>query len=383
MEQDIYFMPLGGGQRVGASCYYLRLGNVNIILDAGIGKEKGVIFEPDLHSLLISPFMQSLGQINQIYISHAHADHIGYLFKLMPEAPRADVYMTGLTALLSEYQLYDRTFLSGINREEDQRLAAKHMLDKIIAVSYMQEMNFGRYKVSFLPAGHIPGAMMTLFQCGRRQILYTGDYSLESTPLTSGCVIPDSLDIDTVIICGLHAKHPEYVKKADSLFKTVQYVLKSVEQEHISVICHIPQLSKGIEFIKILNEWNSGHIPIYIDKSVMKIVTKMERFSIPILTACNKVMGNTVPKEPHIYVTDTASYQGYGYYQSLNVDFSLHEDFSEMKEFIKKLNPKQAVIVHCAKEYSVFDNTIEQIMMMDGECRTQFIFAEEKEIYKL
>lgn len=57
MEQDIYFMPLGGGQRVGASCYYLRLGNANIILDAGIGKEKGVIFEPDLYSLLLSPFM--------------------------------------------------------------------------------------------------------------------------------------------------------------------------------------------------------------------------------------------------------------------------------------------------------------------------------------
>lgn len=383
MEQDIYFMPLGGGQRVGASCYYLRLGNANIILDAGTGKEKGVIFEPDLHSLLISPFIQSLSQINQIYISHAHADHIGYLFRLISETPRADIYMTKLTAFLSEYQLYDRTFLSGVNQEENKRLAAKHMLDKITIVSYMQEMNFGKYSVTFLPAGHIPGAMMTLFQYGRRQILYTGDYSLENTPLTSGCVIPDSFDIDTIIMCGLHAKHPKYIKKTDSLFKTVQYVLQSIEQRKISIMCHIPQLSKGIEFIKILNKWNTNNIPIYIDESLMKIVTKMERLSIPILTANNKVMGTVFPKEPHIYVTDNTSYQGYGYYQDINVDFSLHEDFSEMREFIKKINPKQAIIVHCAKEYSVFDDTIEQIMMMDGECRTQFIFAEEREIYKL
>ena len=35
MEQELYFMPLGGGQRVGASCYYLRIGGVNLILDAG------------------------------------------------------------------------------------------------------------------------------------------------------------------------------------------------------------------------------------------------------------------------------------------------------------------------------------------------------------
>ena len=122
-EQEIYFMPLGGGQRVGASCYYLRLGGVNIILDAGIGKEKGMVFEPDFHSLLTSVFIQSLSQINQIYISHAHADHIGYLLRLMRETPKADVYMTQITALLSEYQLYDKTYLSGRNEDENQRLA--------------------------------------------------------------------------------------------------------------------------------------------------------------------------------------------------------------------------------------------------------------------
>ncbi len=54
-----------------------------------------------------------------------------------------------------------------------------------------------------------------------------------------------------------------------------------------------------------------------------------------------------------------------------------------MKSFIKKVNPKQAFLVHCSREYWEGDSTIEQAMMMDGECRTQFTFAEEKEIYKL
>ena len=89
--------------------------------------------------------------------------------------------------------------------------------------------------------------------------------------------------------------------------------------KHSSILCHIPQLSKGIEFIKILNEWNHSNIPIYIDESMMKIITKMERLSIPILTTCNKVMGDTIPRKPHIYVTNTAFYQGYGYYKNVNV----------------------------------------------------------------
>ena len=87
---------------------YLRIGDTNIILDAGVGRENGMEFEPDFYTLVTSPFLQSMSQINQIYISHAHADHVGYLLKLMKHANRADVYMTEITKLLSEFQLYDK-----------------------------------------------------------------------------------------------------------------------------------------------------------------------------------------------------------------------------------------------------------------------------------
>ena len=376
-------MPLGGGQRVGASCYYLKIGDANVILDAGTGLEQGLVFEPDLYSLLTSPFVQSMGQINQIFISHAHADHIGYLLKLMREAANATVYMTEITALLSEYQLYDRAFFSGRREDENKRLAAKSMLDKIAAVSFMQKIDFGQYNVTFLPAGHIPGAMMMLFECGKRRILYTGDYSLDSTPLTGGCMVPENLDIDTVILCGLHAKHPYYIKRTDRLFQTAQYVLQLAGQEKKQVLCYVPQLSKGIEFLKILNTWNTERIPVYIDRTVMGVVEKMEQLSIPIMDVSDRIMGRFFPIEPHIYITADKTMQGSGRYQEVGVDFSLHEDFSEMKAFIKKINPRQAVLVHCARENSMFDETIEQTMMLDGDCRTQFIFAEDTESYQL
>ena len=46
MRNQLLFMPLGGGQQVGASCYYLRLGNSNIILDAGTGLKDEIIYNP-------------------------------------------------------------------------------------------------------------------------------------------------------------------------------------------------------------------------------------------------------------------------------------------------------------------------------------------------
>ena len=144
---------------------------------------------------------------------------------------------------------------------------------------------------------------MILFEWKKRRILYTGDYSMESMPLTDGCMIPDDLEIDTIIMCGLHARHPGYVKKTDKLFKFVRYVLRLVKEKKISVMCRIRQLSKGIEFLKILNQRNVEHIPIFIDESVLKVVTKMEQLSVPILDMCNKMMGSEFPREPHIYIT--------------------------------------------------------------------------------
>lgn len=383
MNNDIVFIPLGGGQRVGASCYYLRIGDANVILDAGIGIKDGMEFTPDFHFLITSPFMQSMGQINQIFVSHAHMDHVGYLLQLMKQTRYASVYMTEITKALAEYQLYDRLFIGSRDKDEDSRLATRSLLEKIATVSYMQSMDFGKYKVTFFPAGHIPGAMMILFEVGRRKILYTGDYSLNGTALTQGCILPEGLNIDTIIMCGLHAKHPEYVKNSDAMFMQASYVLRSVGETGQSVKCQIPQLSKGIEFLKILNDWNTCGIPVYLDGSVMNTVRKMERLSVPIMNQYNRVMGECRPLEPHIYLTSDRNNRWLEGHRNIKVDFSLHEDFSDMKSFIKKINPKQAIIVHCGKEYSVFDQTIEQAMMLDGECRTQFVFADENEIYIL
>lgn len=380
MDSNISFMPLGGGQSVGASCYFLKLGDANIILDAGIGKQKNLIFQPDIYSLVTSPLIESMCQINQVFISHAHIDHVGYLLDLMKDTPKASIYMTELTALLTEYQLYDKNFIAKSQYDEQKRLSVQYMLKNITKVGYMQTMDFGKYKVSFLPAGHISGAMMTLFQFGKRNILYTGDYSLDSTPLTDGCILPDNIKIDTVIMCGLHAKHPQYMKNCNKLYKTAKTALYNAKQNK-SVVCYVSQLSKGIEFIKTLNSFNKYNIPVYIDKSVMNIVNKMENLSIPILNENNRVMGLEKPDIPHIFVT--AQKTDIQYDEVFYIDFSLHEDFNDMKAFITKINPKQVILVHCAKENSVFDKTIEQEVLLNSDCNAHFIFAEQGEIYRL
>ena len=382
--EDLYFMPLNGGQNVGASCYFLRLGNANIILDAGTGKNKGIIFEPDFLSLLTLPFILSLNQIDQIFISHAHLDHTGYLLELMKSAQHAGVYMTKPTKLLIEHQLYSKKFLASSNSDdinnEEQRLAAEYLLQKIIEVNYMQTINFHDYTAEFFQAGHIPGAMMTLINYHGRKILYTGDYSLHSTALTGGCLLPGNLEIDTLIMCGLHAKHPDYQRQNDTLYNDINSIFQLANSGK-NITCHISQLSKGIEFVKILNSCNEYHIPIFIDNEIMNIIKIMDKLAEPVLTVDNFPVSEFYKYDTGIIITSSS-------YKSVNaiefqINFSLHEDFEDMSNFIHQLDPRQAVIVHSAPAHSEDDITIEQEIMKDYTCRTQFIFAENGQLYIL
>ena len=104
-NKEIAFMPLGGAERVGASCYYLRLGQSNVLLDCGALATKQALLMPDFQSLLTSRYLDSLHQLDHVYISHAHNDHMGYLAELLQLAPQAAYYMTPLTKQLSEYRL--------------------------------------------------------------------------------------------------------------------------------------------------------------------------------------------------------------------------------------------------------------------------------------
>ena len=61
----------------------------------------------------------------------------------------------------------------------------------------------------------------------------------------------------------------------------------------------------------------------------------------------------------------------------VNANFSLHDDFADMKQFIIKVNPEVALIVHCDSQTAPGNRTIEDELQYDPDCRTGFIFPTE------
>ena len=375
-QKEIFFMPLGAAQSVGRSSYYLRLGQSNILLDCGLQRINGAICTPDFRSLLTSQFMESMQQLDHVYISHAHTDHVGYLPQVMQMALQASAYMTLQTKQLAEYRL-------AVNSNQQGTAEASRLLSRAVPVNYLQKIKQRDYTVTFFPAGHIPGAMMTLFEYAGRKILYTGDFSLHSAFGLDGCWLPDDLEIDVLLMCALHAKQPYSIRKKNTLQQRITEVMNSLRWGQ-SVYLQAFDAGRVLELLMALNrvmEYSGQVFPIYLEPKAMDAVHIMESLQLPVLQQNNYSSFYAGAAHPHVVIGTKRKEQVGWRYRLFDNAYTLHEDYGEMLSFIRRLNPRQAYLIHCAE--GCYGYTVEQELMRDAGCRTQAVFPEEGEIYTI
>lgn len=163
-------MAIGGGDEIGASCYYLQIEDTRIILDLGI-RDRGCKL-PDLNVLIDSAMIRSMKDINTIIISHAHPDHYKGLRYLETNINDLRIVATPQTK---------QRLLATVNKKnytlEREFLRVKQYMCSILEYSYFQDFYIGHIKATFIPAGHTEGAAMSLIETSGHKILYTGDFS--------------------------------------------------------------------------------------------------------------------------------------------------------------------------------------------------------------
>lgn len=349
-------MALGGAQEVGASCYFLKLGEFNCLLDCGGGRRGRFYFAPDFGALVQTPFLKNFRQISHVFISHAHLDHAAALPDFLALDNRATVYMTDLTWRITKVQLAARLSV----REQE----------KISRINFLQKIPLKNLSVSFHQAGHIPGAMMTLFSFGGKNILYTGDYSTFPTQLVSAAVLP-SVQIDTLILCGTHARHAGFQSNEAAfarIFRQINFALNRKIPAH----CQINQISKGVELLSALNRF-LPNVEVFIDDKVMDVVRSFEAARIGIMSARDHPLSNFFYGANVIISTEPPKRRDLW---NIDCNFSLHDDFEAVVNFVRRVNPKTCVVVHSPPDKFFSGETIEPILVRDPNSRTNFIFPE-------
>jgi len=180
------------------NCHILGLGNLNILIDCGItepNEKEGI--EGDFH--YIEEYLENLPElileeennneksnetmisfskeIDAIFLSHSHFDHVSGLKELIRRYPDVPVLCSRIT--LDLYLLRDSNFLKQESHEDIEEEEYRNIIKNVIFVENGTKLEFknkGCY-LSFYHAGHMPGALMILAKVNDFRFLYTGDYT--------------------------------------------------------------------------------------------------------------------------------------------------------------------------------------------------------------
>ena len=196
-QQEYRFTALGGGNDIGGSCYALQLGDSVIMLDAGI-KYKTDLAErtPDVTPLFAVWGLDGLWELDALIISHAHLDHAGALPAFFRNLHGVSIYSSTATPDMLT-ALYRDNFSSSRNRD----IAA--ISDTFITPAYGVPFKVKGLTLTLYPAGHMPGAAMTLIEDERCKVLYTGDFCTFGQLTVKAAEIP-RVKVNTLICESTH-----------------------------------------------------------------------------------------------------------------------------------------------------------------------------------
>ncbi len=173
MTDRLIYLPLGGAGEIGMNAYVYGYG--------APGKERLIVVDlgvtfPDMDGTpgvdLILPDIAWLearkGQIDGIFITHAHEDHVGAIGH----------YWERLGA-----PVYARRFTANIARRKLDEHGHPESVVKVVE-PYPHVITCGPFKVSYLPISHsIPESAGLLIDSPDGRVLHSGDFKIDETPV--------------------------------------------------------------------------------------------------------------------------------------------------------------------------------------------------------
>ncbi len=177
----------GAAGTIFGSCHLLDTGNEKVLLDCGnFQEEEGMTAEDAAALNREMPFSPS--EIDAVFITHAHSDHIGKLPYLVKRGFDGPVYCTPATAELSKVMLKLYAWLNSMGEGLYDESDAEKALARIRTCSEgTAGITGGGTVFTFLEAGHILGSAMVELRWRYRgrdfSLLFTGDLGNPDSPL--------------------------------------------------------------------------------------------------------------------------------------------------------------------------------------------------------
>lgn len=166
--KGFHFIPLGGSEQFGTNFNLYCCDGKWMIFDCGIGFADHRF--PNVDIFLPDPaFIEDyVKDIKGLVVTHAHEDHIGAVPYLWPRL-KCPIYCTKFTAAVLRAKFDDFPNCRGA---------------KIIEIAEGQSIDVAPFKLDFIGVCHsIPEAVATLVQTPYGNVMHSGDWNLDPTPV--------------------------------------------------------------------------------------------------------------------------------------------------------------------------------------------------------
>lgn len=171
-HDELLYVPLGGVGEIGMnlSLYGLGSGRARqwLAIDLGVSFADETVPGVDLMMPDIRFLEAERANLAGLVITHAHEDHIGAVYELWPRL-RCPVYASPFAAALLSAK---KAFEPGAEEVP------------VTVVQPGSRLTIGAYDVEFIPVAHsIPEAMSIALRTPLGNVLHTGDWKLDPTPV--------------------------------------------------------------------------------------------------------------------------------------------------------------------------------------------------------
>ncbi|HVU70772.1 MAG TPA: MBL fold metallo-hydrolase [Ktedonobacteraceae bacterium] len=266
---------VGGASGVGASCLAVEIADQWIIVDAGVRVDRKSDPLPDL-ALLEGK------DVRAIFVTHAHADHIGALPLVHQAFPTAPIFASRATGLLMEVMLADALRIMSRRAAEEMEIPlyppelVGSMLNQVRPLPVGETLTLPQIphvSIHASRAGHIAGAVSFSFTGPDGTVVISGDISSTSQRTVLGAVPPPVPQCDLLVLESTYGArlHPNRQGEEQRL---AQAVAESIARGgHTLIPCF--GLGRGQEILLVLQAaQEKGQIPdfpIYVDGLVRRV----------------------------------------------------------------------------------------------------------------